>query len=118
MKKPKFVLIAITVGCLCILLGIFIGRNLLPSYYMRTYTPTDNTPSDTSNLGDKGKININTATEEQLTQLPGIGPTIAQRIVAYREEHGPLKSLDELTEIKGIGTGILDNISPYITTGG
>lgn len=118
MKKPKVILIAISAVFLCIILGIFIGRNFLPSYYLQAYSPKEETEESVSELGINGKININTANEEQLTQLPGIGPTIAARIVAYREENGAFKSIDDLTEIQGIGTGILDNISPYITTGG
>ena len=118
MKKPKHVLIAVTAGFLCIILGIFIGRNLLPNYYLRTYTPTEDPQSDVSDWSANGKININNADEEQLTQLPGIGPTIAARIIAYREENGNFQSIDDLTEVSGIGTGILDNISPYITIGG
>lgn len=118
MKKPKFVLLAITVCSLCIILGIFIGRNLLPNYYMRAYSPSDTASPTVSELGSGGKININTATVDQLTLLPGIGPTIAQRIIAFRDENGPFLSIDDLTEVKGIGTGTLDNISPYITTGG
>lgn len=118
MKKPKIVLMVITAGFLCVILGIFIGRNLLPNYYMRSYSPSENTEANTSDLGINGKINVNTASEEQLTQLPGIGTTIAGRIIAYREENGNFKSIDDLTKVQGIGTGILDNISPYITTGG
>lgn len=117
MKKPKLILLAVTAGTLCIMLGIFIGRNLLPNYYLRPYVPEKGEPSNTDTAGT-GRININTADEEQLTQLPGIGPVIAQRIVAYREENGNFESIDDLTEVTGIGTGILDNISPYITTGG
>lgn len=62
-----------------------------------------------------GKININTATAEQLTSLPGIGKVKAEAIVVYRQEHGKFTSPAELTEVKGIGEKTLENVLPYIT---
>jgi competence ComEA-like helix-hairpin-helix protein len=57
-------------------------------------------------------IDINRAGAEELTSLPGIGPALAQRIVAYREEHGPFPSIEALQQVSGIGPqtvqGILD----------
>lgn len=53
--------------------------------------------------GASGTVNVNTATLEDLTRLPGIGPVLAGRIVAYREEHGRFASVDTLAEVKGIG---------------
>lgn len=50
-----------------------------------------------------GKININAATRQDLESLPGIGPTLAERIVSYREKVGAFRSLDELKRISGIG---------------
>ena len=49
------------------------------------------------------KININTASAQELTDLKYIGDKIAERIVQYRQEHGPFKTLDEFTQVKGIG---------------
>ncbi len=54
-----------------------------------------------------GKINVNTASAEELTQLKGVGEKIAQSIVQYREEHGLFKSVADLEQIKGIGPKIL-----------
>ncbi|WP_071872417.1 ComEA family DNA-binding protein [Atopomonas hussainii] len=55
-------------------------------------------------------ININTADETTLDRaLHGVGPAKAQAIVAYRNEHGPFQTLDELLEVKGIGPAILEN---------
>jgi comEA protein len=59
--------------------------------------------------------NINTATEEQLQSLPGIGEVLAGRIVAWREENGPFQSSEDVMAVKGIGTAIYESISPYIT---
>ncbi|MGN6187439.1 MAG: helix-hairpin-helix domain-containing protein [Conexibacter sp.] len=48
-------------------------------------------------------IDLNTATEQELEQLDGVGPAIAAKIVAYREQHGGIASVDELDEVSGIG---------------
>ena len=61
------------------------------------------------------KVNINTASAEELDGLPGIGPVLAQRIVEYREANGPFASVDGLLEVKGLGPGILEAIRPQIT---
>ncbi len=60
-------------------------------------------------------LDLNTATEEQLQSLPGIGPTRAQSIVAYRTCNGPFQSAEELAAVDGIGAGILDQVRDYIT---
>lgn len=54
-------------------------------------------------------VNINTADKETLiTAISGVGEKKAEAIIEYREQHGPFKSVDEITKIKGIGQGILD----------
>jgi competence protein ComEA len=49
------------------------------------------------------KIHLSTATPEQLDEVDGIGPTLAERIIEYRDEHGGFRSVDELAEVEGIG---------------
>lgn len=59
-------------------------------------------------------ININTADKDELDLLDGIGPALAGRIIEYRNENGPFKSADELSEVSGIGPKTVENIKDYI----
>ena len=59
--------------------------------------------------GDAAKVNINTATVEELTQLQGIGPKYAAKIVEYREQKGPFVSPEDLMKVPGIGQKTFEN---------
>ena len=59
-------------------------------------------------------VNLNQAGVEELTQLKGIGPKTAQKIVDYRKEHGPFKSVDDLVNVKGIGGKKLEGIRDQV----
>ncbi len=63
-------------------------------------------------------VNINTAAVDLLEQLPGIGPTTAQKIIEYREENGPFGRVEDLLKVPGIGPDTLDEIRGLITVGG
>ena len=65
-----------------------------------------------------GVVNINTAGAEHLELLPRIGPALAERIIEFREAHGPFGSVDELVAVKGIGEKSLANLESYVTTKG
>lgn len=67
---------------------------------------------------DKGVVNVNTATAEQLSLLPRVGPAIAQRIVEFREQNGPFKSADQLLLVRGIGEATFELMKPYIALAG
>jgi comEA protein len=60
------------------------------------------------------RININTAGKSELMKLPGIGAAYADRIIAYRTEHGRFTSVDELLRVKGIGKKKLEKLRPFI----
>ena len=68
-----------------------------------------------SGMAGKCLININRAETWLLEALTGIGPTLAQRIVDYREQNGPFRNTSELTEVEGIGTAIYERIKHRIT---
>ncbi|HHX74545.1 MAG TPA: ComEA family DNA-binding protein [Firmicutes bacterium] len=63
----------------------------------------------------EGKVNINTATAEELDRLPGIGPAKAAAIVAYREKNGPFQSLEDLVNVSGIGPSTVETLKEYVT---
>ena len=65
-----------------------------------------------------GAVNINTATPEQLELLPGIGEARAKAVVSMRKQRGGFKSVDELTEVKGIGEAALERLRPFVRTEG
>ena len=60
-------------------------------------------------------INVNTASAEELQSLPGIGESKSSAIVAYRQEHGPFKTLEGLMDVPGIGPGIFASIREFIS---
>jgi competence protein ComEA len=65
--------------------------------------------------GGAGPVNVNSATLEQLESLPGIGPALGQRIIDYREQHGPYHTVDDLLNVSGIGDKTLEDLRPLVT---
>ncbi len=68
----------------------------------------------TINEKDATKININTATTEELQKIPGIGPAKASAILSYREETGKFKNISEIVNVPGIGQKTLEKITEFI----
>ena len=62
-------------------------------------------------------VNLNTAGSDELVGLPGIGPAMAGRIIAYRNQHGKFISVDDLSNVRGIGKKKLERLRPYCTVG-
>lgn len=123
MKSSHKLLIGLTLVFTAFIAGLFIGRNYnrqpvqiqpLPAVTAASVPPLTASTEPT----EPSIININTATVEEFQLLPGIGPLLAQRIVAYREENGPFETNGELMNVSGIGEKTLEEIWDYITTGG
>jgi competence protein ComEA len=72
--------------------------------------------ADAGTTEQGGRININKASVEELEQLPRVGQAVAQRIVDYREKHGPFKRVEDLKSVRGIGDKVFDQILPSICT--
>ncbi len=66
----------------------------------------------------QGTVNINTADAAQLTLLPGIGPKMAESIIAYRSSVGTFNSIEDLVNVKGIGPKSLEKMRPYLSIKG
>ena len=82
-----------------------------------TAAPKSTTTSRTPTVkASQGKINLNTATLDELDVLPGIGPAIAQRILDYRAQTGDFKKIDEIKNVRGIGDAMFEQIKDLITT--
>ena len=81
--------------------------------------PDDEEELPSNNSGSEESIveliNINTASLDELDSLPGIGATLAQRIIDYRNENGPFTSIEEIMDVSGVGPSTFENIKDLIT---
>ena len=121
MKKAiPVILLSVTLSFCIFMVGVLVGRQFNPTiitkYIFQTDSVADGTTKDNAPIDLK--IDINTATAEELTQLPGIGPLIANKIVAYRTENGNFRAVEDLKKVNGIGDSRLADIMDYITVGG
>ncbi len=78
-------------------------------------TPAQTDKTDNKTLDPNQKININTATKEELMLLSGIGESKAEAIIKYREENGAFQDINDLTKVSGIGESVLEKIKNNIT---
>ena len=116
-------LILLTCVFAAFIIGLFAGKNLnrapvqIRSLPAVTEAPAEIQPEDTAPTAPK-IIDLNTATSEQLQTLPGIGPVLAGRILAYRDEIGNFTSVGQLMNVSGIGEKKLEELWDYVTVGG
>ena len=128
MKKASIFLLIVTVVFAAFTAGVLLGRSFSAEPVLISGRPTPTSvpstvpsqaePSSTEPTTPASRININTAGLAELETLPGIGPTLAQRILDYRDAHGPFESPAQLANVSGIGEKRLNAILQYIYTGG
>ena len=128
MKNKVSVLLAVVTALFVgFTLGLFIGRNtgsgtvtLAVSPQMQTAPTTAGTAPTQTVLEETVSfpVNINTADADTLTALPGIGQVLAERILAYRQQNGSFRAVEEITKVEGIGEKKAEAILELITVGG
>ena len=121
-NKLLTILPILTALFLGLTLGLYLGRNPAGGSVTVSIPPQPqvvaaSVPVPTT-VGRDAPVNINTADVFELTQLPGIGEVLAQRIVDYRSACGPFTAVEQLTNVEGIGEGKLEAILAQITIGG
>ena len=128
MKKPGLYILLLFTGMLAAFtIGFYIGRNANnkeinesiseTAYSAETTVVPETTvePTLSPALTPDGKIDLNLACKEDLMTLPGIGDGLATLIQNYRDSHGPFTSVDQLSNISGIGDKKLEAISDFVT---
>ena len=119
MKNTGIILAVLCLLFAVFLGGFFLGRNVNASEVQLSRQPEVTTgtesPPPTSTAARDTLICLNTATAQQLQTLPGIGPTLAQRIIDYRNANGPFTALEQLMLVEDIGEKRFAAIKDYLT---
>ncbi len=116
-KHEKYLIIVALVLVAAIVLYISISTPTLSAVnvvYSSSSSKTTISASSTTNK-NVSKININTATADELESLPSIGTSIAKRIIKYRTQNGKFTDINEMKEVSGIGEAKFKIIAPLIT---
>jgi len=97
---------------LMIILLATLGLGIAPATFAaETSTPTAITANTV-------QMDLNRVSADDLAHLPGLGQVKSEAIIAYRQQHGPFSSVEQLLEVKGIGPAILNKIRPSLTVSG
>ena len=109
----EWMLLGLTGLFLCLLLGLFLHDRA--ALAIPAAAETERSAPIEAVRPDPAPLNLNTASEEALTALHGIGEELARRIAAYRAANGPFAAVEDLTKVSGIGQGKLAALEGWIT---
>ena len=114
-NKSIIALLGITILFVGLMIGIYIGTSSSRNYITLDYDPNIYANSPTAQLPAMVKMDLNLATTEELTIIPGIGESTAKNIIEYRNKIGRFYKIEDLLNVKGIGKKQLEEISKYAT---
>jgi competence protein ComEA len=119
MKKHVFSVLIVTFLCITgLLIFLFIKQAIGDQPLLIQPLPSSSQISSFPSGMESEKLNINYASTEELELLPGIGPVLAQRIIAYRDEYGPFTHIEDIMNVEGIGKKRFEDIYDLIAIGG
>ena len=124
LEKSQWILLVLTVLFITFTLAYFIGRNSVKAV-ITTQNAAQPAPAQSTSgqeaaqaqnaqIMEQPRVNLNTATAEDLEELPGIGPKLAERILVWREENGGFLSVEQLMDINGIAEGKFEEIKDFV----
>lgn len=114
-KRSQWIYLATLFLFAVFLTGFFLWRGSGGGLEIRTERPIKTTEAPAAETAAQGKLDLNQATAEELEALPGVGPVLAERILAYRQEAGGFGSVEELLRVEGIGQARLEGLRDYVT---
>jgi competence ComEA-like helix-hairpin-helix protein len=113
----------IAIGAIALLVAIVVGESLQsrradagpdrPPAHSAPKPAADGRPAEA--MPAPAKVNLNTASEAQLLDLPGVGPKKAALIIDWRAKHGPFQRPQDLRRVKGFGRKTFEKLAPYLT---
>lgn len=109
------VLICLTLIFAAFVLGFSLGRSTGARSTQISVEQSTASPDTEASGTEAALININTATFEELDSLPGIGPTLAQNIIDYRDTYGDFECIEDIMKVSGIGEMVFNDIRHLIT---
>lgn len=113
-KFKRWIIPALALGFLLVMLGWFLGRRSVEGLRLSTQREAPVRTVTAAEGTEAPRLDLNRATAEELTRLPGIGETLAQRIIDYREANGPFQYAAELLRVPGIGSKTFEALRDLI----
>ena len=119
LRKAESIAITVTLAFFLLTIGFQLGRSRTPTVFSattisETEMQNPDVASGTEPTDGAERVNINTADAETLCGLSGIGETLAERIIAYREENGPFSRIEDITKVSGIGSSTFEKLQGRI----